>query len=81
MFLVGAASQHVGEPVAFDLHLPGEATFRVAGLVAWNNDRGRPRAPELPEGFGVRAREVDLGGQLALIRHLRRHETKRIHRR
>jgi hypothetical protein len=80
MFVASDARPHIGEPVAFDLYLPGEDAFRMVGFVAWNNEKDRSLAPELPQGFGVRAREVDLGGKLALIRHLRRLEAKRIKR-
>lgn len=81
MFVASDSRPRIGEPVSFDVLLPGHQPFRVAGTVAWVNDRQKPRAPELPEGFGLREQQIDLAGKLAVVQHLREHERDRLGRR
>jgi hypothetical protein len=70
-----AASRHPppkGQVVVLGLHLPGHPSIRVLGRVTWINDPHKPRARDLPEGFGVKITEIDLAGKLALVGLLKR---------
>ena len=80
MFLACEHQPRVGEPVTLDVKLPGHPAFKVKGSVAWNNKGDSPRAPELPRGIGIREQQTDLPGKLALLQHLRQHETDKIAR-
>jgi hypothetical protein len=61
-----------GQVLALELSLPGHAPIRVVGSVTWINDPQKPRARDLPEGFGIKITEVDLAGKLAIVSLLKR---------
>ena len=61
-----------GQVLALDLALPGHPPIRVVGSVTWINDPQKPRARDLPEGFGVKITEIGLAGKLAIVGLLKR---------
>jgi hypothetical protein len=61
-----------GQHVEMTLHLPDRAPFRVLGLVSWTNDPAAPRAPDLPQGLGIRLTRIDLPDKVALLDLLKR---------
>lgn len=61
-----------GQLVELKLVLPGREPFTVAGVVSWINDPAQPRAPELPQGFGVRIQRIALADKVALLDLLKR---------
>ncbi|MCL4818132.1 MAG: PilZ domain-containing protein [Vicinamibacteria bacterium] len=61
-----------GQFVDLELELPGREPFTVAGVVSWINDPAAPRAPELPQGFGLRIHRIALADKVALLDLLKR---------
>ena len=61
-----------GQHVEITLHLPDRAPFRVTGLVSWTNDPAAPRAPDLPQGLGIRITRIALPDKVALLDLLKR---------
>jgi Tfp pilus assembly protein PilZ len=61
-----------GQVVELMLSLNGQPAFPLVGQVTWINDPGRPRAPELPRGFGVKITRVGLRDRITLLDVLRR---------
>jgi PilZ domain len=61
-----------GQHVEMTLHLPDRNPFRVRGLVSWTNDAAAPRAPDLPQGLGIRITRIALPDKVALLDLLKR---------
>src|SRR5207249_2398352 len=61
-----------GQHVEITLHLPDRDPFRVTGLVSWTNDPAAPRAPDLPQGLGIRITRIALPDKVALLDLLKR---------
>ena len=54
------------------LRLPARAPFGLLGLVSWTNDPAAPRAPDLPQGLGIRITRIALPDKVALLDLLKR---------
>ena len=61
-----------GQHVEMTLRLPYRAPFSVMGLVSWTNDPAAPRAPDLPQGLGIRITRIALPDKVALLDLLKR---------
>ena len=61
-----------GQHVEIMLRLPGRAPFRLLGQVSWTNDPAAPRAPDLPQGLGIRITRIALPDKVALLDLLKR---------
>jgi hypothetical protein len=77
-FVEGQIHPRAGETITLDISLPGHRTFRANGIVAWINPQDRSRAPELPEGFGVRIQHLSLVDKIALINFLREYGEQKV---
>ncbi|MGH9884801.1 MAG: PilZ domain-containing protein [bacterium] len=67
------ASEHPiapGQVIAVHLVFPSRS-FPLHVKVAWVNEGPTPKHPQLPTGFGVSIKQIDLGDKLALIELLR----------
>jgi hypothetical protein len=62
----------LGQTVSLDLRLPGRDTFSILALVTWINRPDRARAPDLPQGFGVKVTRIAFPDKLALLDLLKR---------
>jgi len=61
-----------GQHVEIMLRLPERPPFRVLGQVSWTNDPAAPRAPDLPQGLGIRITRIALPDKVALLDLLKR---------
>ena len=61
-----------GQHVELTLQLPDRKPFRVLGQVSWTNDPAAPRAPDLPQGLGIRLTRIALPDKVALLDLLKR---------
>ncbi len=61
-----------GQHLELVLSLPDRAPFRVLGQVSWINDPASPRAPDLPQGLGIRITRIALPDKVALLDLLKR---------
>jgi hypothetical protein len=61
-----------GQHVEITLRLPERAPFRLLGQVSWTNDPAAPRAPDLPQGLGIRITRIALPDKVALLDLLKR---------
>ena len=61
-----------GQHVELVLRLPERPPFRVLGQVSWTNDPMSPRAPDLPQGLGIRITRIALPDKVALLDLLKR---------
>jgi len=61
-----------GQHVEMTLRLPDSVPFRVLGLVSWTNDPAAPRAPDLPQGLGIRITRIALPDKVTLLNLLKR---------
>jgi hypothetical protein len=77
-FVEGEIHPRSGESITLEVTLPGRPAFRVYGVVAWINPPDRSRAPDLPEGFGVRIQQIGLADKLALVNFLRECERQKV---
>jgi Tfp pilus assembly protein PilZ len=64
-----------GQVLALAVSLGDRAAFTVVGQVTWINDPQSPRAPDLPQGFGIRIQQIELPDKLAILDLLRRNRT------
>jgi hypothetical protein len=66
-----------GQVVSLELDFGGELQFPIVGSVTWVNEGDRPRAREMPHGFGVRITRIGLPAKLAIVNALKRVEGSR----
>jgi hypothetical protein len=66
------------ESVSLEVSLPGQASFRLLGIVSWVNSPTNKRAPELPAGYGLRFLNIDMVHKLQLIAFLKQREEERV---
>ena len=62
----------VGQVVELQLGLHGREPFRVLARVSWFNDPESPKAPDLPQGFGIQITRIGLADKLAIVDVLKR---------
>jgi PilZ domain-containing protein len=70
-----AASDHplpAGQVVELELQIEQRPPFNVLARVTWVNDPAAPRAPQLPQGFGVQITRIALPDKLAILDLLKR---------
>ena len=63
-----------GQVVRLELVLGDRESYEVMGRVTWLNAGRAPRAPLLPNGFGVRITEIGLPAKLAIVKVLKKAE-------
>lgn len=61
-----------GQVVALEIRLQGREPFVVHGQVSWINAPDQPKAPGLPQGFGVKITRVAFPDKLAILDFLKR---------
>ncbi|PYQ21864.1 MAG: hypothetical protein DMF81_14095 [Acidobacteria bacterium] len=61
-----------GQHVEMVLRLPDREPFEVLGVVSWTNDPASPRAPDLPQGLGIRLTRIALPDKVTLLDLLKR---------
>lgn len=66
----------LGQVVALRLSLPRREPFPLVGRVTWINDPSSPRAPDLPQGFGIKITEIAFPDKLAILDLLKRSRTR-----
>ena len=64
-----------GQVLALAVTLGERPPFTIVGEVTWINDPQSPRAPELPQGFGIKIKQIDMADKLAILDLLRRNGT------
>ena len=64
-----------GQVLALAVSLGNRPTFSLVGQVTWINDPQSPRAPDLPQGFGIRIQQIEMADKLAILDLLRRNRT------
>jgi Tfp pilus assembly protein PilZ len=64
-----------GQVLALALTLGERPAFNIVGQVTWINDPQSPRAPDLPQGFGIKIKQIDMADKLAILDLLRRNGT------
>ena len=62
----------VGQVLELHLTLEGREPFRVLARVSWFNDPETPKAPDLPQGFGIQITKIGLADKLAIVDVLKR---------
>jgi Tfp pilus assembly protein PilZ len=67
----------LGQVVKLELELGERQTYEVVGTVTWINEREAPKAPALPQGFGVRLTQIGLPAKLAIVNVLKRAQVQR----
>jgi hypothetical protein len=72
LFAITDVTLSTGQQVEMILHLPDRVPFRVLGQVSWTNDPAAPRAPDLPQGLGIRITRIALPDKVALLDLLKR---------
>ncbi len=72
LFAITDLALTAGQHVELTLHLPDHDPFRITGLVSWTNDPAAPRAPDLPQGLGIRITRIALPDKVALLDLLKR---------
>jgi hypothetical protein len=65
-----------GQVVELELQIGDRAPFSVLARVTWVNDLAAPRAPHLPQGFGVQITRIALPDKLAIVELLKRMESQ-----
>jgi hypothetical protein len=76
-YVAAEVRPRIGESMSIEVDLGTQPPFRIYGQVAWINESAKPRAPELPPGYGVRIMQIDMVAKLALLNYLRRLEQVR----
>ena len=61
-----------GQVVELELQLGDRPPFSVLARVTWVNDPAAPRAPHLPQGFGVQITRIALPDKVAIVDLLKR---------
>jgi PilZ domain-containing protein len=61
-----------GELLEVEVTLKALPPFRVMGKVVWINEGERPRAPDLPQGFGFKITRIALPDKIAILDFLKR---------
>ena len=61
-----------GLVVALEIHIQGREPFEVLGRVSWVNAPAKPRAMDLPQGFGVKITQIAFPDKLAILDFLKR---------
>jgi PilZ domain-containing protein len=64
-----------GQVVELELQIGDRPPFTVLARVTWVNDPAAPRAPQLPQGFGVQITRIALPDKLAIVELLKRMES------
>jgi len=72
LFAATRSAPPVGEMLEMDVELKGRPPFRVTGKVAWINEAEEPKAPDLPQGFGIQITRIGLADKLAIVDVLKR---------
>jgi hypothetical protein len=72
LFAITDLALMVGQHVEMLLRLPDRPPFGVLGVVSWTNDPTAPRAPDLPQGLGIRLTRIALPDKVALLDLLKR---------
>ena len=72
LFLITDLVLMSGQHVEMMLRLPDRDPFPVTGVVSWTNDPAAPRAPDLPQGLGIRITRMALPDKVALLHLLKR---------
>ncbi len=67
-----------GTTITLDLTLGPRPPFRVVATVTWVNQPDSPKAPHLPQGFGVKITKIDFPDKLAILDLLKRNDTGRV---
>jgi Tfp pilus assembly protein PilZ len=62
----------MGQVVELELTLLGHPPFRLFAQVTWINDPVKPKAPDLPLGFGVKITRIAFPDKLAILNLLKR---------
>lgn len=66
-----------GQVVRLTLELGDRQGHEVVGMVTWINDPKKPKASDLPAGFGVRITRIGLPAKLAIVNALKRSKESR----
>ena len=61
-----------GQVVWLELTLESRPPFPVVGTVTWINGPQEPKAPDLPQGFGVKITRIAFPHKLAILDLLKR---------
>jgi len=72
LFAITDLALMAGQHVEMTLRLPDRSPFPVLGLVSWTNDPAALRAPDLPQGLGIRITRIALPDKVALLDLLKR---------
>jgi Tfp pilus assembly protein PilZ len=78
LFAATRSAPPVGEMLEMDVELKGRPPFRVTGKVAWINEAEEPKAPDLPQGFGLKIVKIALPDKVALLDFLKRASPTRL---
>jgi Tfp pilus assembly protein PilZ len=78
LFVASDILPRVGEIVTLELILPDKSPVKLQGTVAWTNEGALRRAPELPEGYGIRLVQVDIMTKLALLNYLKQTDSHQV---
>jgi hypothetical protein len=81
LFAITDLALMAGQHVEITLHLPDRASFPLLGVVSWTNDPASPRAPDLPQGLGIRITRIALPDKVALLDLLKRTSPAAVRRR
>lgn len=74
LFAAMAKPPGPGRVVRLELALDGRPPFEVTGTVTWINEPDKPKAADLPEGFGLKITRIALPHKLAILDLLKRHQ-------
>ena len=72
LFVATDMAPPVGQVVELQLVLIGREPFKVLARVSWFNDPESPKAPDLPQGFGIQVTRIGLAEKLAIVDLLKR---------
>jgi Tfp pilus assembly protein PilZ len=61
-----------GQVVSLELRLQARPPFTILGLVTWINRPDAPKAPDLPQGFGIKITRIEFPDKLAILDLLKR---------
>jgi hypothetical protein len=75
VFVATDLSLAVGQVLELEIGLGDRAPFRVLARVSWFNDPRAPKAPDLPQGYGIQITRISLADKLAIVDVLRRTPT------
>lgn len=72
LFAASPSPPMVGQVVWLELTLGQQPAFPVVGTVTWINDPQKPKAADLPQGFGVKITRIAFPHKLAILDLLKR---------